>query len=538
MTKSLKSVVWTVFAVWGLMLLIIGMSFSLGGCAARSPRPPAPAPTRVIAVEVASAAGLVSGAHVKVAQGGPTFEGDTNPDGYVELHDVPVTSSPEWRVWITAATCEPYSVLVQLSPGNHRVRVGTAVTEPIDLAAPALDCAPQLPPAPPLAGRLHAQNGRFANDAGFVQWLGVSEFDFVHLVRTGQEGELVRRLTRDVTIGHRNVVRIFARAINLFDLHDDQPEYWPSLDRTIAIVNSAGAYVELVLLPDAQSLSGTTRRTLVQAYGERYRDHPGVVFQITNEPWNKDAQGTPINGFGSAVDPDLIALGDLLASVIGHRDFSIGDPQDGDDADASAQTVAQSITLAKHANILVIHSSRMGGAQPAAERYRRYIDHGESFADVMAEARKVNGGVACVNDEPMGVASQRWVPIPGRAPYEREFEPEAVLADELTTLFIGCGHTFHYISAQDDGTPGLDLLGRLSPRISADPSWTYRNDSWTGSATRGFEGFGKVRTTTNGIDGFVLANGTVKGRVTFANGFAPQEVLFDGAHVTVWAVGH
>jgi hypothetical protein len=264
----------------------------------------------------------------------------------------------------------------------------------------------------------------------------------------------------------------------------------------------------------------------VVAYGERYRDNPGVILQIANEPWQ--------NGWANAVDSSLLSLGDALAGVLGHRDFSIGDPADGDDADASAETMKEAITLARHCNIIPIHSSRKGGAEPMADRFRRYIDHGESFYDVMTEVRKENSNAVGVNDEPMGVASQRWVPIPGRAPYEREFDGEAVLADELTTLMIGCGHTLHYISQQDDTLPGLDLLGHLSPRLPMSPDFGYRNDSWQGGATRGYTGYGKCRTFTNGHEAFVLANGTHKGTVNWANGFAPTETLFDGDHVSVW----
>lgn len=503
-------------------------------CSGR-PITPVPAPRlHPVAITVFGPNGAVAGATVNLQGGIGGVVGEdclvaTNAAGYAICPLVPNTLVDS-HVSVQADGYLDFSSHVTLSPGQAQtIRIGDPGNASVyDIH---LDGLKPVGPSPAtIAGRVRSVGGRFVNDAGPFQWRGISEFDFVHLVRTGNEAELVRRLTRGTSVGQRNVFRVFARAVNLFDLNHAQAGYWEALDRTIALVNGAGAYVELCYLPDAQSLDSGTRRMLVQQYGSRYRDNPGVIAQIANEPWQ--------NGWSSAVDPALLDLGDLLASVLGHRDFSIGDPADGDDQDASAETAKEAVTLGRHSNIIVIHSSRKGGAAPESERYRRYIDHGESFYDVMSQVRQVNANASCVNDEPMGVAGIRWVPLAGGKTYEREFEPEAVLADELTTLTIGCGHTLHYISAQNDSLPGLDLLGRISPRLPADASWSYRNDSWSGSATRGFTGFGKCRTYTNGSEAYVTCNGTNKGGVNWANGFAPNETLFDGSHVSVWHAQH
>lgn len=225
----------------------------------------------------------------------------------------------------------------------------------------------------------------------------------------------------------------------------------------------------------------------------------------------------------------MLQLADVARSVLWHGDFSIGDPQDGDDVDASAETLKQCVELAEHSNIIVIHSSRAGDAQPSGDRFRRWIDHMEGFYDVMSECHKVNPNSWGCHDEPMGFAGISQV-----AGHARETDPEAALAGELTAQMIGCGFTYHYISAQNDGTPGLDLLGQFTAHLPADPSWSYRNDSWQGSATHGFTGWGKVRSYTNGSNAFVLASGTTKGSITWANGFTPDQTLYDGENVTVY----
>lgn len=378
-------------------------------------------------------------------------------------------------------------------------------------------------PVGTISGRLRIENGRLRDDSGYVQWRGISEFDLVHLVRTGREAEAQRRISRAVSIGRRNIFRVFCRAAVLFDLDHRQPGYWDACDRVLEMVQAAGARAEYVACCDAQGLPQSERISYLEALCTRYRDNPAFILQIANEPFK--------NGWDGALDPGLLDLAERAASILGHRDFSIGDPQDGDDEDASAETARQCVELARHSNIIVIHSSRKDGVVSVDERFRRWIDHLESFEAIMAQCQHVNPDAWGCHDEPMGFAG-----VPFVADHVRETDPEAALAGELTAQMIGCGFTYHYIAFQDDSTPGLDLCGAFAPQLPADPSWRYLNDSWAGSPTRGFTGYGKVRHWTNGAQAFTLASGRSKGSVSWANGFTPTQTLFDGAHVTVWAV--
>ena len=381
------------------------------------------------------------------------------------------------------------------------------------------------PERPPLAGRLRVEHGRFRNDRGWLTWHGISEFSFIHLMRTGREDELIRRRDRAVAVGGRNVFRIFMRAVNLFDLHHRQPGYWEAVDRVLSLNSEVGAYTELVVYCDAKDMPHAERRAYLDEALSRFAARPEVVWQLSNEPWQ--------NGFSGTDDPQLLELAELLAARLGHRDFSIGDPRDGDDPDASKETIEAAKRLARRCNIIPLHSSRMGGANPQPTRLRRHVDHLEGFYDVLAACRSVNPNIAGVHDEPMGYASRQHVPLPNGRTYEREYDPEVALMAAATAQFAGTGYTYHYVSEQDDGTPGLDLIGQVLVGIPADPSWSYRNDSWDGSATRGFtwQG-GKVRTWTNGHEAYVLGYGLVKGEITWANSFTPDgPPRYDGVRV-------
>jgi hypothetical protein len=363
-----------------------------------------------------------------------------------------------------------------------------------------------------VAGRLRVVGGRLSNDDGYWPWHSLSEFSSIHLARTGQLGELARRFDRARNC-RRTCVRVLMMAANLFDLKPSQSGYWEAVATVDEQATARGLYVEWVIFADAQMVmpDQSDRQAFVHAVVDHLGTSPGALFQLANEP--------TFNGFDGALDPQLLALADQLASRLGHRDFSIGDPPDGDDVDASAETMAETKELARHSTIVVLHSSRKGGAQPADDgRLRRWVDHLEGYIDIIEQCGAVKGG----HDEPMGHASQQWVPLPGGKTYERESNAAVALAAAATAHFIGCGYCFHYISEQDDGVPGLDLIGQYIVPIPVDPVWQYYNDSWVGSATAGFtwQG-GKCRTWSNGHEAYVLIYGTAKGSITWAAGWAP-----------------
>ncbi|HEX3058062.1 MAG TPA: hypothetical protein VHP62_01800 [Usitatibacter sp.] len=355
----------------------------------------------------------------------------------------------------------------------------------------------------------------------------ISEFSFIHLARTGNLAEVQRRLTRAVTVGRRNFVRVFARAKNLFNLDDTLDNYWPAGDQALDLAAAAGVRTLLSLGQDTTGMSWDEFVTFVMACVDRWGHRPDMTLQLFNEPGLRDQ--AIVSG---ADDPDLLRLADRVADRLGHRDFLIGDVLDDDNPDASADIVARYVTIAKHANILNRHPSRKGDAQPDGDRFRRWIDHQEGSYDIVSEARKVNSDAWMWIDEAMGFAGSPVV-----AGHVRETDPEAAVAGEATALAAECGWCFHYISEQDDNVEAcLAQLGPVTEQFPADPSYAYHNDSWQGSATRGFTPGGKMRSLVNGRDGVVLGDGTVKPSPTWANGYGPDGQLFNGAHVDIWHV--
>ena len=110
--------------------------------------------------------------------------------------------------------------------------------------------------------------------------------------------------------------------------------------------------------------------------------------QLANEPFK--------NGWKNETDPALLELAAVFATSVGHQDFSIGDPLDGSNADSSAETTAEFLSLARHSKIVVLHPDRSYGGSDT--RWRRWLDHLEGMTDVVDQLSK---GVAYVIDEPI-----------------------------------------------------------------------------------------------------------------------------------------
>jgi hypothetical protein len=374
----------------------------------------------------------------------------------------------------------------------------------------------KVPPPKPvakLAGRIRVEQGRFRNDAGWWQWLGISEFDLLHLAQTGRRWEVEQRL--DNAAAHRLTnVRVLAMASIMFRLTPDDPGYGDSLTWLLEQAAARGLYIEFVFFADAQILypRDADRERILRYLAGRVRAEHGVIPSLANEAFK--------NGWAEADDPKLLALADLAASILGHRDFIISDPQDGDNVDASLETMEKSVRIARHANIVALHSSRMGGSQPDGARLRRWVDHLEGFVDLLQYVSSaVKRQVAGVHNEPMGQAS--------RCLDNRECDGEVSLAGALTALKAGAGYTYHRIAAHDPATPGLDLIGQIAPLLPPGPECQYQNDSIGDSATRGFTWRGKVRSWVCGSRGFVLAYGLDgTGSVTWANRWQPARVIY------------
>lgn len=352
----------------------------------------------------------------------------------------------------------------------------------------------------------------------------------------------------------RTVVRVFLRAKNLFDLHHEQAGYWAAVQRCLLLGAEYGVYVQLVIFCDAQeefvltaeeraSLDERMRKLLARQRRRAYFDEvlrtvdswgatlDVILWSLSNEPYQ--------NGFSGPLDPELLEYAEDLAHFLSHRDFIIGDARDGDDPDASKETLAESQEIAKRCNIVVLHSSRKGDANPEpGNRLRRWIDHLEGFYDIVLECRKINPRVVGYHEEAMGHASVKEVPLPNGRVYQREYDPQCALAGALTSESAGIAYCYHRIATQDAGTPGLDLIARALATYPV--GWHYLNDSWAGSPSHGFTWkAGKVRhyVSPDGTEARTLAYGEVKGDVTWANGFAPEQPpVIDLEHVTVWKV--
>jgi hypothetical protein len=380
-----------------------------------------------------------------------------------------------------------------------------------------------------ITGRWRIEKGRPRDDAGYMTVRGVSEFSFVHLTRIGNRGERDRRIARDVRLGRRNFAIVFGRCQNLFDLHHNQPEFWEASDETIHVCNDAGMRVLYSFGQDMKGMSWDEFQAFVLTGVQRWRDWPGVTFRLVNEPGLVNQ--ALVSG---ADDRKLLDLADRVADVLGHQDFLIGDIGDEDAMDAQPSIIKRYLEIARHTNCLSNHPSRKGDDQFDADRFRRWIDHLEGRSDIVGACRAVNPNVWMWLEEPFGFGEDRIVDG-----HIRERDPEVAVAAEATALIAEMGYTFHYISEKSDG-PAIDAcLARVGPvteRFPADPSYTYHNDSWSGSPTRGFGPGGKVRSRVNGHDGVTLADGTARPSPNWANGYRPVDTLDEGTHEIVWRV--
>jgi len=394
----------------------------------------------------------------------------------------------------------------------------------------ALTSSPRVPNGSgplPVSGRMIVDSRRFRDDNGWFPWRGISDFAVVALLLQGREAEVVARF--DVyAAAQRTVVRIMGmlghsswQALGLA-FSPDSPQYWDALDRVVTLANSRGLRVELCCFADAQVVvpDANRRREWMRRFAAFIRERPGVIPQVANEPFK--------NGWSEADDPALLELAEILAGELGHRDFSIGDPMDGDDADASAETTAKLVTLATRANISVLHSSR----KEDADRYRRWVDHLEGITDVLA---KLRAGVAFVHDEPMGAG-------PVRAHGTRDIDPDAFVAAQMTAACCGLGYTYHW--RPEEGVAVEQLPGLLSSAFLADvpcsPDWRYLNDSWAGSPTRGVRTIGKpgkIRSLVNGNRAWTLAYGELDyDSIVWLPEFSARELVYNGACAKVWKI--
>lgn len=367
--------------------------------------------------------------------------------------------------------------------------------------------APQLWP-------LTLDNGRLRTEAGYTGIRCVTEFSLPYRMRIGDEGEVVRRLDRCVANG-ANAARMLMMAKNMFPLY--RPD-WDAASRAVVLAAERGLYTEACLFADAQDLfpSSADRQVIMREFGDWCAAHPTVIPQVANEPFK--------NGWTGATDPALLYLAQMLEARLGTRLFSIGDPNDYVEIDPATGKPYEDCRplrgwlelLAERSHILVLHAERKG----KDSRYAGWVDHLKGFDEVYDNPLKKFRW----HDEPMGAASTYQ---DGR----RDDRADAHRAAILCAAVMGMGYTYHYISEQDDATPGMDGF-LLSRQISQDPSYRFHN-AGTGGAVKSFDVYDKVRTCDNGADGWAVGYGHAKGRLIPYAGWS-VELLNETDHVALW----
>lgn len=361
------------------------------------------------------------------------------------------------------------------------------------------------PPVPTLRP-LSVRAGRLFDGQAYVGWRGISEFSAIHLCRIGQQGELRRRLERAQDAAC-NGIRVLAMAKNLFDLRPSYSGYGDALSQAVAMAAEYGLYTELVVFADAQDImpSHETRVSFARDISLWASDKPSVLIQTANEPYK--------NGWQSATDPLLL---DITRRAAFPCSYSIGDPPDYvADPSVSAEPLAGELDILAHNSpILVLHAERKADDS----RYAAWVDHLKGFDEAYANPLQAYR----IHDEPMGASSNYE---PGR----RDNRADAHRAACLVAACLHIGYTYHYISEQNDGTPGLD--GQTwATMVPQTPDYVFRNAGTAGAFVKSFQGWDKIRTTDNGTDGWFVAYGK--------EGVARNMTLGDGvAIVDRYAIG-
>lgn len=325
----------------------------------------------------------------------------------------------------------------------------------------------------PVRGRLRVVDRRFQNDDGWWPWRGVSDFTAVYYVQNGREDLLAARFDAYAAVG-RTLVRIFGN-LNWpwFGISVDwrSAGYEAALLKTIQLANERGLYVELCCYGAAEFFANDMDYSMAtELYATIAKAHPGVIIRLANEPYK--------NGWTNADDPRLLALADFTASILGHRDFAVGDAGDGN--------VPVLQTVAQHCHVALVHPDRTD--DPNDARFRRWVDHLKSSAEMLEQ---LPATTAFVFDEPMGAG----VRVYGK----RDDDPDALLAAMLVSECLGVGYTYHWIAEEQafaaDALPGMTGFDAVRRDLPNDPAWAFSNS--TPVAT--IEWAGKVGKTRNMI---------------------------------------
>jgi hypothetical protein len=346
-------------------------------------------------------------------------------------------------------------------------------------------------PADPPSARLEVRDGRLWAGGTYVNYQAMSLFTLIGHAMQGRGAEAGRQLDRAARAG-RNAARIFAMLDPVNGGFGPVSRFTPFdagwADAAEAVVNSAaarGMRVQMNIFADAQRLmpDAGRRRECLRLVAEQFRNHPAVWFRLANEPYQ--------NGWSAADDTELLELADQAASILGHRDFAIGDVPDHGSESGSPEQKASIRRLAERSRILVVHPDRHeeAGRERPIEHLKSVY---ETYEDVAPEH-------ALILDEPRGFAGTRQL---GR----RDNRPSVAMADACTAAILGCGYTYHHIAEQDDAVPGL-AESAYALRVPVSPNYTFKNAGTGGSWVTGFSGYMKVRTCDHGSEGWAIAHG-------------------------------
>ena len=384
----------------------------------------------------------------------------------------------------------------------------------------ALGLVDPIPPVGPMLP-LRVEAARLRAGSAWVHWQGISEFSAIHLCRTGQESELIRRLDR-AAAAKRNGIRVLMMkapqtnstpAWNAFDLSPTMPGYRDAFDRTVTLASERGLYLETVLFADAQIVmpDPNARRAYTAMAAEWCRQYPTVLPQIANEPYK--------NGWDSSTDPALLQLAAMFEADYG-RPFSIGDPPDVVTDPPTGNPLHDDLAkLAGQSSVLVLHPDRSSSGQ-----WARWVDHLKGFEEVYDNPH----GDYRIHDETMGAASVTTG--------SRDSRPDAHLAASLVCAVMGIGFTYHYVSETDDSTPGLDLCA-LQAKIPASPNFRFYNANPSGPVVTTFSGPDKVRCCSDGAGAWAVAYGYPGDwKINWMEGWKPT-LVHKSDSVQLWRAG-
>jgi hypothetical protein len=394
------------------------------------------------------------------------------------------------------------------------------------------------PPEPSkITGRIRVDAGGFRTDAGPFAVRGMSDFGAIAHVLKGRRSVIERRADRYAACG-RTVVRIagmlgheswIARDLG-FSPRD--PGYWEAAAETLAIYASRGIYVEWFFFADAQIVvpDAAEREAWLRQWAAFVKDRPEVFPSLSNEPFK--------NGWENCVDPALLRLADIFAGIVGHRDFSIGDPGDVvNDPETGDPLWGEWETCSQRSNVLVTHPNR-DQPPPPDKRFRRWVDHLEGFTELPPVSNQI---AAIYLNEPMGAHP---VYQNGR----RDNDPDALAAGQFVAACVGYGFCFHWIPEEDGQCDVMELPG-LTPEIAevlvqipAGPDWSYQNDTWQAAPTEGIawdglEGKLRHRVRNDGREAWSVAYGETDfdRNVRWKEGWTPV-VRYRGPRICVWQV--